>query len=501
MEGSDARPGPTTTAASAPPVDPMRKAFLRGSAWSFAERWGGKVTTLLTFIVLGNLLRPEEFGLVALALVLITIVHIFTDLGASAYIVQQPVLTRRTQDTAFWATIALGVLLYALLWLFAPVLQHSLNSPGLSRVLRVFGLVLIISPFAAIQTALLTRELRFSSLTTRTIVSTAVAAVVALSLAFSGQGVWALVGQQLTANLVSVAVLWRASSWRPGRDVDGAELRKIFTYGSAIAGTTLLDQVGTLAPSFLIGSLLGPRTLGFFSVGSRLPLTFIELFANVLSSVALPVFAQLKTDRVRLAAAYRRSVVTGSAVTTLMLMLLAALAPLLIPLLFGAGWERAVTVAQLGSSAAVFTTARCFDRNLRLALGGQRVDLVVSLIGCTAMVLVLLAAGPHGLVPLLLGQLSVEGFRWALSLFACHRMVGGGGGRLALQVGTNFTLGLAAAGMAHLALGLTGNDWVNVLLAGTAGVLTWGALAAIAAPAVRRELVGMARSIGGRVIG
>lgn len=495
MQAPGEQPRPGGSAPVDPPGKDMHTAFVRGSLWSFAERWGGKVTTLLTFIVLGHLLQPDEFGLVALALVLITIVHIFTDLGASAYLVQQQTLTRRTQDTAFWATIFLGLALYALLWLISPVLEQALDSRGLAQVLRVFGLVLIISPFAAIQTALLTREMNFRSLTARTLVSTAVGAVVALGLAFSDQGVWALVGQQLTANLVSVAVLWRASTWRPGLDVRADEMRHIFGYGAAIAGTTLLDQVGTLAPSFLTGSLLGPRTLGYFSVGSRLPLTFVELFANVLASVSLPIFARLKTDRGRLSAAYHRSVVTGSALTTLMLMLLAALSPLLLPLLFGGGWEPAVPVAQLGALAAVFSTARCFDRNLRLALGAQRLDLVLSSIGCTTMVVVLLTVGRHGLVPLLLGQLVVEAMRWGLSLLACARLVDASGLALTVLVARNFALGAAAAGAAHVAMGVDTDPWVGVFLASSAGLAVWIVLVTVAAPSIRNEVFGVLRSV------
>jgi len=265
-------------------------------------------------------------------------------------------------------------------------------------------------------------------------------------------------------------------------------MRTILVYGSAISGTTLLDQVGTLSPSFLIGSLLGPRTLGFYSVGVRLPATFIELFATVMSSVSLPVFAKLKTDKERLGAAYRRSVVTGSAMTTLMLLMLAALAPALLPLLFGEGWEPAIIVAQIGAASAAFTTAKCFDRNLRLALGGQRVDLVVSLIGCTFTVAILVIVGRHGLVPLLLAQLAAEGVWWATSLTACSRMLGGGGLRLALQVGRNAVLALFAAATAHLVLERVADPWTGIFAASAAGLAVWLVLVAITAPIVREEL-------------
>ena len=396
-----------------PPPAAMRRAFLRGSAWTFAERWGGKVATIATFVVLGRLLDPVEFGLAALALVVISLVQVLTDFGASAYLIQQRVLTRRTQDTAFWATVALGFLLYALLWALAPLLQDVLGSPGLAMVLRVFGLVLLIGPFASMQASLLVRDLRFASLTARSLASTTVGAVVAVALALQGQGVWALVGQQLAAQLVSVAVLWRASPWRPGRDVGAAEARHVFGYGAAIAGTSLLDQAGTLAPSFLVGSLLGPRTLGFYAVGSRLPLTVVELVSGILGSVSVPVFARLKGDRARLAAAYQRSVVAGSALTTFVLLVLAALAPHLVPLLFGPGWDRAVPVAQLTAVACVFGSAQAFDRALRLALDRQRVDLLVSALGCAGMLVALALTGRSGLLPLLYGQVAAEVTWWA----------------------------------------------------------------------------------------
>lgn len=476
----------------------MRGAFLRGSAWTVAERWGGKVTTIATFVVLGRLLDPVEFGLAALALVLITLVQVFTDLGASAYLIQQRVLTRRTQDTAFWTTVALGVLLYGLLWAVAPPLEDLLRSPGLSTVLRVFGLVLLISPFASIQASLLVRELRFGSLTVRTLASTVVGALVALTLAFQGHGVWALVGQQLAAQLVSVAVLWRASPWRPGRDVRAAEAREIFGYGTAIAGTALLDQAGTIAPTLLVGSLLGSRTLGFFAVGSRLPLTVVELVTGILTSVSVPVFAKLKGDRARLAAAYRRSVQMGAALTTVVLLLLSALAPLLVPLLFGAGWERAVPVAQLIAVAVVFGSAQSFDRALRLALDRPRVDLLVSVIGCSAVLIALLVTGPHGLRPLLYGQVVAEAVWWVVSLVACSQLLGGGGTAQALQVAHTLVLGLCAAGAAHLTAQSTGTGWAAVLLGGAAGLAVWLLLLAATAPVLRSELWRTVRPLVGR---
>ncbi len=178
----------------------------------------------------------------------------------------------------------------------------------------------------------------------------------------------------------------------------------------------------------------------------------------------------------------------GSALTTFVLLVLAALAPHLVPLLFGPGWDRAVPVAQLTAVACVFGSAQAFDRALRLALDRQRVDLLVSALGCAGMLVALALTGRSGLLPVLYGQVAAEVTWWAVSLVACTRLLGGGTATLALRVAHNLLLGLCAATATHLVAAAAGGGWAAVLLGGAAGTSVWLLLVAVTAPVLRTEL-------------
>lgn len=473
-------------------VPSMRSTFLRGTVWSIAETWGAKATSLLTFVILGRLLSPEDFGQVALSFVLILVLTVFTDFGASTYLVQQRTLTRRTVDTAFWASMTMSTALFALLWVLAPTIESALDSPGLATVQRLGGVALLLGPFASIPNALLTRAMKFRSMTLRTLLATVAASAVACGMALAGAGVYSLVAQQLVFSAVSIMVVLPATRWRPGLRVDRRELRSMYGYGASIAGTQLLDQSGWVTPNLIIGSVLGPVGLGFYSVASKLSSTSIELFANVFATVSLPVFARLKDDRVRLAQAYGRAVNTGSALSVFMLALLCALSPTLVPLLFGEKWLPSVPLAQLIAVAAVFRAVTYFDRNLLLAADRQRVLLAVSLANAGATVLALLLAAPYGLEVLVSCEIGVALVFWLVQAAVCRRCADAGGLGLVLKVSRNIALGATAALAAGLVVGLVQQPVVSVMAAAGVATALWAALVCLAAPDLRREITSIA---------
>ncbi len=349
-----------------------------GVLWTVAQRWSVRLTTLGVFVVLGRLLTPADFGVVALASVFIGFVNVFSDFGLSTYLVQSRSVDQRSTSTVFWSGLALSTLLALLVCAAAGPVAALFGVDELAAVIRVMSVSIFVTAFSSTPTALLKRDLDFRSIALRSVVATVVSGAVAVGLAFAGAGVWSLVAQAVVFSSVSAVVLWVASRWRPSRAFDPATARQAMAYGSSVLGIQLVSQLRRRGADLAIGAVAGTVALGYWAVANRILVVVFDTVVQVISAVSTPVFARLKDDRPRLQRGYVTAVTLSLAVVVPVLVVLLVTAPVAIPLVFGGRWDRAVPVAQLLCVATLFTTMVYFDRGLMLAVGRQRLELVMA---------------------------------------------------------------------------------------------------------------------------
>jgi O-antigen/teichoic acid export membrane protein len=285
---------------SKPPVS-MHRAAARTAFWSAVEGWAVRGISALAFLVLARLLEPEAFGLMALAMVFILIVQMLADQGFAAAIIQRPTLEPEHLDSAFWATVVLGAALGGLTILLAGPIASLFGEPRLAPVLRWLALGPPLMALTVVQHAILRRELRFASLTLRQTLAAAIGGLAGIGMALAGFGVWSLVAQMLVGQAVGLAVLWSVSPWCPRARFSTPHFRAIFEFGLKVLGTGLLRIVGFQADRVLIGYVLGPVELGYYSVAQRVLLIVSDLLAGSFERAVLPLFArvQAEPDRVR----------------------------------------------------------------------------------------------------------------------------------------------------------------------------------------------------------
>jgi teichuronic acid exporter len=196
--------------------DGLRGKATRSIGWVILERWSSRLLTLVVIAVLTRLLAPSDFGLVSMATVVTAFLLVFVESGFSTVLVQKKDLDEKDASTAFWTSVAISVVLYAALFLCAPLVADLFDEPELTAVLRVLGLSLVISSLSRVPAALLERSFGFRSLSIRSVIGNLSGAVVAVPVAFAGGGVWALVVQALVTSITALVVLWSATPWRPG---------------------------------------------------------------------------------------------------------------------------------------------------------------------------------------------------------------------------------------------------------------------------------------------
>lgn len=467
-------------------VADFRRQVVVGVGWTAAQKWTLRLAGFVTFVVLSRLLQPSEIGLVTLAFAVTGIAGIVADLGVSTYVVQAEEMGSRESSSAFWMGVGLSSGIALLVVVLAAPIASLLGEPQLEPVLRALCLNLVVMGLSVTPVSLLVRDMRFKALAVREIASGLVSAVVGITLAVLGAGVWALVAQSLTQSVVALVLVWSMVRWRPLLRIARADVVAMTRFGTPLLGAELIRGVRDRLEQFLLGSLAGVSVLGYWAVATRLLAVVTEVTVSVLDLVALPVFVRARAEEGRFSRTFEQATTISALLLTPVLAALAVLSPLLIPLLFGPAWEPAVVPAQILCGAYALGSLAYFNRAAFLARGRSDIELVLTVVGLVTHLLVVVLLGPRGLVPLAVGMV-VESFVILLLGAVVLRTTLGirwwvyGRGLVVLAVSAS--TGLVMALVTSWADALP--PWADVLLTASVGVGVYVALLLL----VQRDLV------------
>lgn len=376
----------------------LRQNAVKGVVWSAITSWGRQAIAFIVFFLLARLLGPEAFGLVALATVFLAFVQVFVDQGFAEAIIQRHELDPEHLDTAFWTNLGIGLVITVLCMGTAGLAAGLFHEPQLAPVIRWLSLNFTIIAFSSVQDAILRRNFAFRSLAVRSLIGVVAGGVVGVAMAFSGYGVWSLVGQQLSSGLVQATVLWWASQWRPGFRVSNSHFRELFSFGINVVGMNVLEFVNRRADDFLVGYFLGSKALGYYSVAYRLMMIGLDLLTNVINQVAIPTFSKLQLEPERLLRAFYSVIELTSLVSFPAFIGLAVLAPELIPTLLGAKWLPSIPVIQVLALIGVLHSVYYYNGSVIMAMGKPSWKLIINFIYSIANVIAFIIAVRWGIV-------------------------------------------------------------------------------------------------------
>lgn len=469
---------------SAPPSE--RQRAVRNVGWAAVQKWFVKLAGVATFVVIGRLLAPAEIGLATLAMATVGFLAVVADFGMSTYLVRAPDVDRRRTSTVFWSTLALGVLGAVLLAALAGPLAAVLGEPDAAPVLQALAAGLVVTTLTCVPAALLVREMRFSAMAARGVAAAVVSAVVGISLALAGAGVWALVAQSLAQNVFSLVWFWAAARWWPSVTVSREVLRDIWRFGSTVLGINLVQAVRDRADQLVVGGVAGIEVLGYWAVATRVLGLVHEVTMSVMDLVALPLFARMRGDLPRFTRAYETAGAMSTALLAPAVAVLAVVSPVVIPGLFGPQWEPSVLPAQILSIAYGIGAVGYFNRSALLAFDRAGTAWTVAVGSLAVHVGVLLVAAGSGLVAL----------AWGFGLASALIVVGSavvlrltvGVGVRAYDRAVRSLLAAALSTVPMFLLTSTVPGWGGALLAAAVGALVYLGLMLL----VNRRLVGEA---------
>ncbi len=369
------------------PKRSLRREAASGVAWSTLQTIGMRIISLAVFLVLARLLSPHQFGLVSLAAVFVSLLEVFVEQGFSQAIIQRKVLEPGHLDTAFWSCLGMGIALSVVAFALAGPTASLLGEPHLAPILRGLSPTLALTGLASVAEAILRRELRFRSLAARTMFGAAAGGVVGVTAAVAGLGAWALVYQLLATAIAQTIVIWIAVPWRPGREVRWDRFKDLFGFGVNVVGINLLNFLNRQSDDLLIAGVLGTTALGYYTVAYRILLMLTEVMTRTIDAVTLPTFSRIQDDLARVGRAYLMATRISSAIATPVFLALAALAPEVIPVVFGAKWEPSVEVMQILAFIGLLHAAIYFSGSVLLSIGKPRQALLISVANATTNVI------------------------------------------------------------------------------------------------------------------
>ncbi|MEM7712006.1 MAG: MOP flippase family protein [Cyanobacteria bacterium P01_A01_bin.68] len=356
----------------------LKEKALKGVIWSAIENWGSRIISFVVFLLLARLLDPKTFGLVALSSVFFAFMQVFLDQGFSQAIIQRKEVDREHLDTAFWTNISIALLLLTLSIAGAGLIASLFKEPQLTPIIRWLSLSFVFGALNSVQSAILSRQLAFKTLSLRTLTATFAGGIVGVAMALMGFGVWSLVGQQIANGLAGVIVLWSTSDWKPGFNFSKTHFKELFSFGINVVGIKALNFLNRRSDDLLIGYFLGSVALGYYTVAYRILLMVNQLMVGTIQKTAMPVFSRLQSEPERLKQAFYSAIGLTTLIAFPIFLGLFALAPELVVVIFGQEWEASIPVMQVLNLIGLLYAGFNYNNPLIMALGKPGLGLGLS---------------------------------------------------------------------------------------------------------------------------
>ena len=274
----------------------------RGATWMILLRFALRGIGLINTLILARLLVPEDFGLVALAMVTITLLDTFSEFGFDMALIQNQKATRAHYDTAWTIIIVKQLITAALLYLLAPVIADFFEEPRLIEVIHVLCVLPLLQGLRNIGVINFTKNLNFRKEFQLRISRKISAVCVVIPLAFVWRDYWALIAGLLAGRVVELVLSYVMHSYRPRLAL--SEWRSLFGFGKWMLINNAMTFLGSKLDTLLIGKFMDAKMVGIYNVSfeiSNLPTT--ELLQPIARAL-YPGYSKIADDRTRMAESY-----------------------------------------------------------------------------------------------------------------------------------------------------------------------------------------------------
>lgn len=325
----------------------LKEQAISGVYWNAIGKFTSYGIEFIIGIILARLLTPKEFGLIGTIMVLIVVSQVFINSGFSQAIIRKQKCTQKDYSTVFFFNLAVGVLLFCVLLITAGPISSFFNNPELKPLIKVLGIGLIISSLSLIQSSKLTKQIDFKLQTKISVIASIFSGIIAITMAYTGFGVWSLIAKSLMQQGINSILLWYWNKWKPDLVFSIESFKELFGFGSKLL---LSGLIGTLLKNInyiVIAKYFTPQDLGYFTRAEMFQKLPSENISSIITSVGYPVLASIQEDKLRMKEVFRKMFVNTFFIITILMAGMASTAKALILTFVGEQWIPSVILLQM----------------------------------------------------------------------------------------------------------------------------------------------------------
>lgn len=327
--------------------DNLKKQTIKSYGWNFLDNILNRGISFVVGIILARLLSPDEYGLIGIIMIFIALFNSIVESGLGAALIRKNNCTEKDYSTVFYTNLILSVVVAVIFYISAPLIAGFFNEPQLKLLAQVMSSILIINALSVIQNTLIQKKLDFKGKMIISMISSLTSGAVGVLMAYSGYGVWSLVGQQLSRQIIYTTLLWLHNRWLPQLVFSWKSFHELFGFGWKLLVSGLIDTLWNEMYQIVIGKCYTAKTLGLYSRAHQFATIFSSNLTSVVQSVTYPSLCKVQDDSVRLKRGFQKVSKTAMFISFSAMFGMIAIAKPMVLVLLGEKWIDCVPFLQI----------------------------------------------------------------------------------------------------------------------------------------------------------
>lgn len=465
----------------------LKDKTVKGVAWSGIDNVAQFGVSFLVSIVLARLLSPDDYGLLGIIMIFTTVCTTLINAGFSTALIRKVNANDDDYNTTFIVNIVMSISFYVLIFLLSPFIADFFGLIELIELIRVVSLGMVVGALSMVQQTRLTKRIDFKTQTKITLIASISSGIIGIVMALLGLGVWALVVQTLSAQLIRTIMLWAYDRWTPRMRFSTNSFHELFGFGWKMMISAMLDSLWKELYQVVVGKFYNPATLGQYTRAKQFSQLFSSNLTNVIQRVTYPVLSNIQDDKNRMITAYRKIIKVTMFITAISMFFLGAISEPLLYCLIGPKWHEASIYLPLICIAGSTYPLQALNLNMLQVQGRSDLFLGLEIIKKIVALAPLAIGAFVGILPMLYTNLATSVIAFFLNSHYSGKLLGYSSWMQIKDVSCSYGIAVIIALSVYFLKYLPISNWVILPCQLVVGIFVFSILCGILKPSEFKE--------------